>query len=81
MIRINVEVLLIANIVIYQITCCRMLVNRLCDVIMSALPTLGIRSVEFYDEIKPFLMERTDHFLKEFISFATSPHDISTYDR
>ena len=59
----------------------RMLVNRVCDVILSALPTLGIRSTDFYNEIKPYFMERTDHFLKEFISFASSPHDLVTYDR
>ena len=60
---------------------CRMLVNRVCDLILSAVPTLGIQSTDFYKEIEPYLMERTDHFLKEFISFATSPHDLATYDR
>ena len=58
-----------------------MLVNRVCDLILSAVPTLGIQTTEFYDELKPYLRERTDHFLKEFISFATSLHDIGTYDR
>jgi len=59
----------------------RMLVNRVCDLILSAIPTLGIQSVEFCDELKPYLRERTDHFLNEFISFASSPHELATYDR
>ncbi|CAK8688504.1 unnamed protein product [Clavelina lepadiformis] len=57
-----------------------MLVNRVCDLILSAVSTLGITSTDFYNEIRPYFHDRTDHFLKEFISFASSPHDLPTYD-
>nr|CAB3267173.1 E3 ubiquitin-protein ligase Topors-like [Phallusia mammillata] len=57
------------------------IVNRIRDLIISCVTTCGITSEEFYDEIQPYLQHLTDQFINEFLSFARSPHDISSYDQ
>jgi len=59
----------------------RLLVRRVRDLILSAIGSIGITSKEFYDALHPYLRDKTGHFVAEFIAFARSPHDISTYDR
>ena len=44
------------------------------------LRRVDINSDEFSRQLRPFLMERTEHFVHEFFSFARSPFDMATYD-
>ncbi|XP_002129481.2 uncharacterized protein LOC100178429 [Ciona intestinalis] len=57
------------------------LVNCLCDTILGSIRSVGITSSEFYALIHPYFGEMTDHFINELISYAKSPHDLSSYDR
>lgn len=59
----------------------RRLVNRINDIILAAIPTIGITSTEFFNEVQSFFKDKTDHFVSELLSFARSPHDIIAYDR
>lgn len=34
----------------------------------------------FVEELKPFLLETTDHFVHELLSFAKAPFDLAAYD-
>ena len=42
---------------------------------------IELSSEEFYHQLRPFLFEKTEHFVHEFISFARSPFDLNTYDQ
>ncbi|XP_028910713.1 E3 ubiquitin-protein ligase Topors [Ornithorhynchus anatinus] len=56
------------------------LVNIVQHIIMSNVTRYDLESQAFIDELKPFLLNRTGHFLHEFISFARSPFNIEAYD-
>ena len=43
-------------------------------------PRVDLESVEFSHHLKPFLHEKSAHFMHEFISFAKSPFDMIAYD-
>lgn len=34
----------------------------------------------FVEELQPFLLQTTEHFVHELVAFAKSPFDINTYD-
>ena len=40
-----------------------------------------LTSEEFYHQLLPFLFDKTEHFIHEFISFARSLFDLNTYDQ
>ncbi|XP_062460519.1 E3 ubiquitin-protein ligase Topors [Pezoporus occidentalis] len=50
-------------------------------IIMSNVTKYDLESQAFADEIKPFLLDRTEHFLHEFISFARCPFNLEAYDQ
>ncbi|XP_030049594.1 E3 ubiquitin-protein ligase Topors [Microcaecilia unicolor] len=56
------------------------LVNIVQHIIMSNVTRYDLESQTFADDLKPFLLHRTDHFLHEFISFARCPYNIDAYD-
>jgi E3 ubiquitin-protein ligase Topors len=37
-------------------------------------------SAEFEEELRPFLLQTTEHFVHELLSFAKAPLDMATYD-
>ena len=37
-------------------------------------------SNEFYNQLQPYLYDNTRQFIRELISFASSPYDMQTYD-
>lgn len=39
-----------------------------------------LSSEEFCHHLRPFLFDKTEHFIHEFISFARSPFDVNAYD-
>ena len=39
-----------------------------------------LSSEEFSRQLQPFLFDKTDHFIHEFIGFARSPFDMTAYD-
>ncbi|XP_067027538.1 E3 ubiquitin-protein ligase Topors-like [Acropora muricata] len=51
------------------------------QIILSLITKVELRSEEFYHQLRPFLFEKTEHFIHEFISFARSPFDLNTYDQ
>ncbi|XP_006025031.1 E3 ubiquitin-protein ligase Topors isoform X2 [Alligator sinensis] len=57
------------------------LVNIVQHIIMSNVTRYDLGSKAFADDLKPFLLHRTDHFLHEFISFARCPFNIEAYDQ
>ncbi|XP_006009600.1 E3 ubiquitin-protein ligase Topors isoform X2 [Latimeria chalumnae] len=57
------------------------LVNIVQHIIMSNVTRYNMESQAFADDLKPFLLHRTDHFLHEFISFARSPFNMEAYDQ
>nr|XP_033782528.1 E3 ubiquitin-protein ligase Topors [Geotrypetes seraphini]XP_033782537.1 E3 ubiquitin-protein ligase Topors [Geotrypetes seraphini]XP_033782549.1 E3 ubiquitin-protein ligase Topors [Geotrypetes seraphini]XP_033782557.1 E3 ubiquitin-protein ligase Topors [Geotrypetes seraphini]XP_033782566.1 E3 ubiquitin-protein ligase Topors [Geotrypetes seraphini]XP_033782573.1 E3 ubiquitin-protein ligase Topors [Geotrypetes seraphini]XP_033782582.1 E3 ubiquitin-protein ligase Topors [Geotrypetes seraphin len=56
------------------------LVNIVQHIIMSNVTRYDLESQTFAEDLKPFLLHRTDHFLHEFISFARCPYNIDAYD-
>ncbi|KAM4638123.1 E3 ubiquitin-protein ligase Topors isoform 2-T2 [Amazona ochrocephala] len=50
-------------------------------IIMSNVTKYDLESQAFADEVKPFLLDRTEHFLHEFISFARCPFNLEAYDQ
>ncbi|XP_074063318.1 E3 ubiquitin-protein ligase Topors [Macrotis lagotis] len=56
------------------------LVNIVQHIIMSNVTRYDLESQAFVDDLKPFLLNRTDHFLHEFISFARSPFNMEAFD-
>ncbi|XP_028567751.2 E3 ubiquitin-protein ligase Topors-like isoform X1 [Podarcis muralis] len=57
------------------------LVNIVQHIIMSNVTRYDLESQAFADDLKPFLLHRTEHFLHEFISFARCPFNIEAYDQ
>uniref|UniRef100_A0A452IBC5 E3 ubiquitin-protein ligase Topors n=1 Tax=Gopherus agassizii TaxID=38772 RepID=A0A452IBC5_9SAUR len=57
------------------------LVNIVQHIIMSNVTRYDLESQAFSDDLKPFLLHRTNHFLHEFISFARCPFNIEAYDQ
>jgi hypothetical protein len=37
-------------------------------------------SADFVEELRPFLLQTTDHFVHELLSFAKAPLDLAAYD-
>ncbi|RMB92453.1 hypothetical protein DUI87_31095 [Hirundo rustica rustica] len=48
---------------------------------MSNVTRYDLESPAFADDLKPFLLNRTEHFLHEFISFAHFPFNLEAYDQ
>lgn len=57
------------------------LVNIVQHLIMSNVTRYDLESQAFADDLKPFLLNRTEHFLHEFISFARCPFNLEAYDQ
>ncbi|KPP71745.1 E3 ubiquitin-protein ligase Topors-like [Scleropages formosus] len=57
------------------------LVNIVQHIIMSRITRYDMEDQAIHDELRPFLLTRTDHFLHEFISFARSPFNMEAYDQ
>ncbi|XP_061875033.1 E3 ubiquitin-protein ligase Topors isoform X2 [Colius striatus] len=57
------------------------LVNIVQHMIMSTVTRYDLESQAFADDLKPFLLNRTEHFLHEFISFARCPFNLEAYDQ
>ncbi|NXP56789.1 TOPRS ligase, partial [Heliornis fulica] len=57
------------------------LVNIVQHVIMSTVTIHDMESQAFADNLRPFLLNRTEHFLHEFISFARCPFNLEAYDQ
>ncbi|XP_060695424.1 E3 ubiquitin-protein ligase Topors-like isoform X1 [Hemiscyllium ocellatum] len=56
-------------------------VNIVQHIIMSNIVRYDMESEAFQEELRPFLLSRTDHFLHEFISFARAPFNMESYDQ
>ncbi|NXC14212.1 TOPRS ligase, partial [Corythaeola cristata] len=57
------------------------LVNIVQHIIMSNVTRYDLESEAFAEDLKPFLLNRTEHFLHEFISFARGPFNLEAYDQ
>ncbi|XP_035169849.1 E3 ubiquitin-protein ligase Topors-like [Oxyura jamaicensis] len=57
------------------------LVSIVQHVIMRNLTRCNLESQAFADDLKPFLLNRTEHFLHEFITFARCPFNLEAYDQ
>ncbi|XP_010075846.1 PREDICTED: LOW QUALITY PROTEIN: E3 ubiquitin-protein ligase Topors, partial [Pterocles gutturalis] len=57
------------------------LVNIVQHIIMSNVTRYDLESQAFAEDLKPFLLNRTEHFLHEFISFARCPFNLEAYDQ
>ncbi|XP_068278905.1 LOW QUALITY PROTEIN: E3 ubiquitin-protein ligase Topors [Nyctibius grandis] len=56
------------------------LVNIVQHIIMSNVTRYDLGSQAFANNLKPFLLNWTEHFLHEFISFARCPFNLEAYD-
>ncbi|XP_070598559.1 E3 ubiquitin-protein ligase Topors [Erythrolamprus reginae] len=56
------------------------LINIVQRIIMSNLVKFDLESPAFANELQPFLLQSTQHFLHEFINFARCPFNIDAYD-
>ncbi|XP_026528075.1 E3 ubiquitin-protein ligase Topors [Notechis scutatus] len=56
------------------------LINIVQRVIMNNLIMFDLESQAFANELQPFLLQSTEHFLHEFINFARCPFNIEAYD-
>ncbi|NXJ06580.1 TOPRS ligase, partial [Odontophorus gujanensis] len=57
------------------------LVNIVQHIIMSNVTRFDLESQAFAEDLKPFLLNRTEHFLHEFVSFARCPFNLEAYDQ
>ncbi|XP_077201383.1 E3 ubiquitin-protein ligase Topors isoform X2 [Paroedura picta] len=57
------------------------LVNIVQHIIMSNVSRYDLEGQAFAEDLQPFLLHRTEHFLHEFISFARCPFNIDAYDQ
>ncbi|KAJ8407557.1 hypothetical protein AAFF_G00274140 [Aldrovandia affinis] len=57
------------------------LVNIVQHIIMSWITRYDMEDQAMQEELRPFLLARTDHFLHEFISFARAPFNMEAYDQ
>ncbi|KAM3940032.1 E3 ubiquitin-protein ligase Topors [Leptodactylus fuscus] len=56
------------------------LVNIVQHIIMRNVTLYDMESQAFAEDLQPFLLHRTDHFIHEFINFARCPYNIEAYD-
>uniref|UniRef100_A0A8D0KR64 E3 ubiquitin-protein ligase Topors n=1 Tax=Strix occidentalis caurina TaxID=311401 RepID=A0A8D0KR64_STROC len=56
------------------------LANTVQRIIMSNVTRYDLDSQAFADELKPLLLNWTEHFLHEFIAFARCPFNLEAYD-
>ncbi|KAM3845239.1 E3 ubiquitin-protein ligase Topors [Vipera latastei] len=56
------------------------LINVVQRVIMNNLTKFDLESQAFSNELQPFLLQSTEHFLHEFVNFARCPFNIDAYD-
>ncbi|XP_015681775.1 E3 ubiquitin-protein ligase Topors [Protobothrops mucrosquamatus] len=56
------------------------LINIVQHIIMNNLTKFDLESEAFSNELQPFLLQSTEHFLHEFVSFARCPFNIDAYD-
>uniref|UniRef100_UPI00358F63B8 E3 ubiquitin-protein ligase Topors-like n=1 Tax=Myxine glutinosa TaxID=7769 RepID=UPI00358F63B8 len=59
---------------------CMCVINIVKDRIMSTISLYDLDSETFRQDLKPFIVHRTDHFLHELRSFARSPFNVDAYD-
>ncbi|XP_034774157.1 E3 ubiquitin-protein ligase Topors-like [Acipenser ruthenus] len=57
------------------------LVNIVQHIIMTRITRCDMEDQAIQNELKPFLLTRTEHFLHEFISFARAPYNMDAYDQ
>lgn len=57
------------------------LVNIVQHIIMRNVTLYDMESQAFVEDLQPFLLHRTDHFIHEFINFARCPYNIEAYDQ
>ncbi|XP_018409974.1 PREDICTED: E3 ubiquitin-protein ligase Topors [Nanorana parkeri] len=57
------------------------LVNIVQHIIMSNVTRYDMESRAFLEDLQPFLLHRTEHFLHEFINFARCPYNMDAYDQ
>uniref|UniRef100_A0A8C5PDN9 E3 ubiquitin-protein ligase Topors n=1 Tax=Leptobrachium leishanense TaxID=445787 RepID=A0A8C5PDN9_9ANUR len=57
------------------------LVNMVQHIIMSNVTRYDMESQAFVEDLRPFLLLRTEHFMHEFINYARSPFNIEAYDQ
>ncbi|XP_077106217.1 E3 ubiquitin-protein ligase Topors [Ranitomeya variabilis] len=57
------------------------LVNIVQHIIMRNVTLYDMESQAFVEDLHPFLLHRTDHFIHEFINFARCPYNIDAYDQ
>ncbi|XP_063082829.1 E3 ubiquitin-protein ligase Topors isoform X2 [Cavia porcellus] len=57
------------------------LVNIVQHIIMSNVTRYDLESQAFVSDLRPFLLNRTDHFIHEFVSFARSPFNMAAFDQ
>eukprot|EP00794_Sanderia_malayensis_P008263 gene8263-9146_t len=55
-------------------------VSFVLHLILSLLTRISMESPEFHSQLEPFLLNNTSQFIREFVSFATSPYDMRGYD-
>lgn len=55
-------------------------VSFVLQIILSLINKVELSSEEFSRQLQPFLFDKTDHFIHEFIGFARSPFDMTAYD-
>ncbi|XP_026111596.1 E3 ubiquitin-protein ligase Topors-like [Carassius auratus] len=57
------------------------LVNIVQNIIISRIMNYNMEDMAIRDELRPFLLARTDHFLHELVSFARSTLNMEEYDQ
>ncbi|KAG2466851.1 topoisomerase I binding, arginine/serine-rich a [Polypterus senegalus] len=57
------------------------LINIVQHIIMTCITRCDMEDQSIQEELRPFLLTRTDHFMHEFISFARAPFSMEAYDR
>ncbi|XP_026880172.2 topoisomerase I binding, arginine/serine-rich a [Electrophorus electricus] len=57
------------------------LVNIVQHIVMSQISRYDMQGAAVLQELRPFLLSRTEHFLHEFLSFARSPFNMEAYDQ
>lgn len=58
----------------------RSLIDHLFKKITDVLPHVDIDSWRFTSMLQEYMLEYTEQFIHEFLSFARSPYDMSQYD-
>lgn len=55
-------------------------INFLMEFILSLIARIDMDSEQFLEELRPFLLDTTEHFVHELLSFAKAPFDLNAYD-